>query len=187
MVKNKKFIVNGMSCSNCSNLINKTLCNTKGINSCDVSVLTKEMHVEYDDDVIDAKEICSIVNKLGYKANQSDNKNVNRGLIKLIISIILLIILAYIANIKMFNLPSFGIFDNFYFNSITQFVLTFTIIIINFRFYKSGFQGIIKLSPNMDTLIMLSSFSAFVYSIVIMIFNLFNIPFNDSLNHLYFE
>ena len=170
----KKFIVTGMSCSNCSDLIKKTLSKEDGVSSCDISVITKEMNIEYDEAKITSNDIQAIVKKLGYKATTSD-QSVNKSLIKLIISSILLIVLFLIANSRMFHFGIKILDDNYYVFSILQLILVIPILVLNFRFYKSGFMGIIKLSPNMDTLIMLSSFSAFVYSIVIMIFNLFNI------------
>ena len=187
MKKKQNFIVNGMSCSNCSQLIDNTLSNTNGVNSCDISVLTKKMTVEYDDEVISVKDIQNKVKSLGYKAIvNSNNDKFNPILVRLIVSISLLVILMYIANIMMLNLPAFDFLMNYYVNSFTQLGLLLIIIIINFHYYKSGFMGIIHKASNMDTLIMISSFSALCYGVVTIILNITG-NINPDFNNLYFE
>lgn len=187
MKKKQNFIVNGMSCSNCSALIDNTLSNTNGISSCDISVLTKKMTVEYDDEIISVKDIQNKVKALGYKANVNNSNNkINPALIKLFVSIFLLLILVWISNYQMFHLPLFGFMKDYYVNGFTQMGLLLTVIIINNHYYRSGFMGIIRKAPNMDTLIMLSSLSAFIYGLVILILNLTG-NVNNDLNNLYFE
>ena len=167
----KKFSVGGMTCSNCSQGIEKYISSLNGIKSVSVSLLLKEMTVDFDSSIISAEEIISAVERLGYTAdfynlNKIDKYSEAKKLKKrFFISLILLLPLMYFSMGVMFGLPGFDKKINF----IIQGVFAVSIIAINFKFYINGVKAVLHLSPNMDTLVSLGSFSAFVYSVVMTI------------------
>ncbi len=186
----RKFNVYGMSCAACSARVEKTVKNLDGIETCNVNLLTGSMTVKGN--VSDSK-IISAVNKAGYKAvaygvKSNDTKKVEsdiRGLVvRFIFSLLFTIILMYLSmGYAMWNfpLPNF-LSTNTTYIGIAQLILTFVVMCINNKFFVNGFKGVVKLSPNMDTLVALGSFAAFAYSLVILI-----VGGEHLIHNLYFE
>ncbi|PKM54117.1 MAG: heavy metal translocating P-type ATPase, partial [Firmicutes bacterium HGW-Firmicutes-3] len=77
-IKQVGFKVDGMSCSSCSNNIEKKLNALKGIVSANISIATEKGHVEYDDHIIDIKTILFAIDNLGYKAMLDEEKNTQK-------------------------------------------------------------------------------------------------------------
>ncbi len=174
----KQYNVTGMSCAACSARVEKAVSKLDGVTSCSVSLLTNSMGVEGDvssDAVIDAVE------KAGYGASvKNDSKKENRitsddslkdtetPAIKrrLIASLVFLVILMYFSmGYMMWNFPVPSFFEhNHIAMGILQLLLTVAVMVINQKFFISGFKGLINKSPNMDTLVALGSGTAFVYS-----------------------
>ena len=172
MITIKQFDVLGMSCAACSARIEKAVLAVDGVKSCSVNLLTNSMSVDgdaKDDDIVSA------VIKAGYDANLKGLKvnnekkkdfNFNNILKRLISSGILLIILMYLSMGPMlFNieLPAF-IEQNPLANALLQLLLSLSIMIINNKFFVSGFKSIMNRSPNMDALVSMGSGASFVYS-----------------------
>ena len=173
MIK-RKYDVGGMSCAACSSGIEKALLRLDGIISADVSLLEKTMTVVYDENALTDERIIATVEKLGYTAavfGVSGEKNGDAERLKkrFLISLALLLPLMYLSMGKMFGAPTFGNLSGagYYFDLALQAVLSAVIIAVNFTFYKSGVRAAVNLSPNMDTLVFIGSFTAFVYSAVI--------------------
>ena len=165
----KKFTVSGMSCSACSSGIERAVKNLDGVNTVSVSLLTKEMTVDFDEIKLSESRIEATVIKLGYgivKNNQisvdkySDAKRMKK---RFIISLIILIPLIYLCMGNMVNLPVPKATINFP----LQAVLSTVILILNRKFFINGTKAVLHGLPNMDTLVSLGSASAFVYSLVI--------------------
>ncbi len=179
----KKFSVEGMSCSACALSIEKKLNSEKGVNNCSVSLMGKSMNVDFDESVISSKNICALVNKLGYTAFDYGQKNIKDEAVKLkkrfFISLIFLIPLMYFSMGEMFNFPV----PNYKINLIPQCLLAMIIIAINFKFYINGVKAVFFGLANMDTLVSLGSASAFIYSFVTGIITI--IKGNHA--HLFFE
>lgn len=179
----KKFDVQGMTCSACSAHIEKDLNKTDGVNSCTVSLMTNTMVVDYDDIIIDADGIIAQVKKSGYGASISggiasgsvpkkqDNAyklGEKALLIRVIISFVFMILIMYVAMGHMIHLPLPSFFNgaaNAISFAFLQLLLTLPVIYVNRAYFISGFGKLIKLKPNMDSLIALGSSASLIYGI----------------------
>lgn len=174
----KQFNVIGMSCAACSARVEKAVNKVSGVTACSVNLLTNSMGV---DGTASSEEIISAVRAAGYDASEkvsgiqkssqasedtlSDHETPKLKR-RLIASLIFLVILMYISmGHMMWNwpLPPF-IADNHIAMGLIQLLLTIAIMVINQKFFISGFKSFIKGSPNMDTLVALGAGAAFVYS-----------------------
>lgn len=181
----ENFQIEGMSCSACSQAIEKRVSKIKGVIKVNVSLLDKSMCVIFDENLLSSQDICLAVNSIGYKAIVSngqkkvESRENNKLKKRFLISLIFLLPLMYFSMGEMFKLPVFSTKINI----ILQFVLALTIIGINFKFYIVGAKAVKNLSPNMDTLVSLGSFSAFMFSIVqaVLVFT------SNYSGHLFFE
>ena len=194
----KKFKITGMSCAACQAHVNKAV-NKLNVNECNVNLISNTMEVDYDETKLNENDIINAVIKEGYGASildenylETTSKTVDKKKRNLIISIILLIILMYFSMGSMINLPSFtqnaGLI-----NVIIQVILSSIIIGLNFHYYTSGFKKLIKLSPNMDSLVALGSSASYLYGIynfIRMIIALINKDLDNAHHYsmnLYFE
>ena len=183
MILDEKYLISGMSCAACSARIDKSVRQLKGVKEVNVNLLTNSMVISYDEKFLNSEKIISTVNKAGYGAElaSSDNKKspiskeeledkeTPKLIKRLVISSIILIPLFYLGMGFMLNWP-LGILSEYpYILAIIEFVLSLAIIIINHKFFVSGFKAVIHLSPNMDTLVALGSGVAFIYSTAMMI------------------
>jgi len=163
----KTYKVKGMSCVICKNNVETSLNKLEGVNSAIVNLLEDEVLVNFDDNRINELELVKAVKKAGYELVISKETIINKTKIILVISILLTIILMYI---------SMMIIDLNY----LQLFLSSVIILLNINIYISGFKSLFKLHPNMNSLVSLSSFISFIYSLLV----LFNVV---NGKHLYFE
>jgi Cu2+-exporting ATPase len=173
----KKFNVTGMSCAACSSRVEKAVLKVEGVQSCSVSLLTNSMGVEGS---ASEESIIAAVEKAGYGASvagaekkQSDetdqlkDKDTPVLMHRLIASVGFLVVLMYISMGHMmwgWPLPAFFA-DNHIAMGLAQLLLCVIIMVINQKFFISGFKGLIHRSPNMDTLVALGSGASFVYSV----------------------
>ena len=173
----KKFNVTGMSCAACSSRVEKAVSKVEGVQSCSVSLLTNSMGVEGS---ASEESIIAAVEKAGYGASvagaekkQSDetdqlkDKDTPVLMHRLIASVGFLVVLMYISMGHMmwgWPLPAFFA-DNHIAMGLAQLLLCVIIMVINQKFFISGFKGLIHRSPNMDTLVALGSGASFVYSV----------------------
>ena len=181
----KKFTVLGMTCSACSSGIERNLSKADGIFSVSVSLLAKEMEVEFDENVISEQMIIALVDKIGYKAYVYGTQKQDRWAqakklkYRFFVSLIFLLPLLYFSMGNMIGVPTFSLQINF----IITWVLATIIIAINFRFYINGVKALVRRMPNMDTLVSLGSSSAYIYSVIITIMLFLSTP----ATHTYFE
>ena len=170
----EQYNITGMSCAACSSRVEKAVSEVSGVTSCSVNLLTNSMNV---DGTALEKDIIAAVTKAGYGASkkgadkkESDDTFEDREtpLLKrrLFTSLIFLIILMYVSmGHMMWGWPMPPFFQHNPIGvGILQLLLTIAIMIINGKFFTSGFKALIKRSPNMDTLVALGSGAAFVYS-----------------------
>ena len=170
----KQFDVTGMSCAACSARVEKAVKEVPGVTECTVSLLTNSMSVNGS---ADEGTIIAAVERAGYGASaKGANKAAQEEELKdkstpqlkrrLIWSVGFLMILMYFSMGHMmwgWPLPKF--YDgNHVAMGLTQLLLTVIIMVINQRFFISGFKGFIHRAPNMDTLVSLGAAAAFVYS-----------------------
>lgn len=171
----KKFNVDGMSCSACEAKLTKGIKQLPGIKLVEVNLLNKSMYCEFENNQITEENIIEEVSKLGFSAsleNQTVKKsNSQQTSIKtrLIVSLTLLIILMYLTMGPMINLPLPSIFqgtENTLTFALTQFMLSLPIVYVNRKYYDIGFKNLIQRSPNMDTLVAVSSAAAIISGII---------------------
>lgn len=173
----KKFNVTGMSCAACSSRVEKAVSKVEGVQSCSVSLLTNSMGVEGS---ASEESIIAAVEKAGYGASvagaekkqsaetdQLKDKDTPVLMHRLIASVGFLAVLMYISMGHMmwgWPLPEFFA-DNHIAMGLAQLLLCVIIMVINQKFFISGFKGLIHRSPNMDTLVALGSGASFGYSV----------------------
>ena len=176
----EQYNVTGMSCAACSARVEKAVSGVKGVTSCSVSLLTNSMGVE---GTASAEEIIAAVQNAGYGASlkkgnraQSAQPSSDEKALKdretpalkkrLIASLGFWIVLMYASMGHMmwgWPLPTF--FDgNHVAMGLLQLLLTVIIMVINQKFFISGFRSLWHRAPNMDALVALGSAAAFVYS-----------------------
>ncbi|MDE6093021.1 MAG: heavy metal translocating P-type ATPase, partial [Ruminococcus sp.] len=174
----KQYSVTGMTCAACSARVEKAVSAVKGVTSCSVSLLTNSMGVEgtaSDSDIIKAVQDSGygIFLKGSEKSQATDNEDTLKDretpVLKkrLISSIGFLIVLMYMSmgySMWGFSLPSF-MDGNYIMLGIIQMLLAGIIMVINQKFFISGFKSLFRRSPNMDTLVALGSGTSFVYSL----------------------
>ncbi|WP_276861820.1 heavy metal translocating P-type ATPase [Anaerococcus tetradius] len=173
----KRFDVSGMTCAACQANVQKAV-EKLGVDSVNVNLISESMTVNYDPSKINKEDIIKAVVDIGYGARPKNDTNSENTSLKeveemstinrLKISFAFLIPLMYISMGEMINLPIPGIFKgltgavNYAF---VQFLLAIPVIFINRKFFISGFKGLIKKAPNMDTLVALGSSAACIFGI----------------------
>ncbi len=176
----EQYTVTGMSCAACSARVEKAVSKLEGVSACSVSLLTNSMGVEGS---VSSSAVIKAVKEAGYGASlkgknstQSSSHTEQEELLKdketpvlkrrLWYSIGFLVVLMYFSMGHMmwgFPVPSF-LENNHVAMGLIQLLLTITVMVINQKFFISGFRSLWHRAPNMDTLVALGSTAAFVYS-----------------------
>lgn len=195
----KKFNIEGMTCSACQAHVQKAVEKLDGLSYVNVNLLKNTMDVKYDESLTNDEIIKKAVENAGYKAylptenkdNKVNNKKDNKGK-NLIISAIFGFILFYIAMGPMLHIPVPNIFkENPLILAITEFLLTLPVIYLNRHYYINGYKRLFKLSPNMDSLIAIGSSASLIYGIYVIYQMAYNLGLNQDISHLahelYFE
>lgn len=186
-----KFSVTGMACAACSAHVEKAVAAIPGVKSVSVSLLTNSMSVEFASPA-SAESICAAVDKAGYGAAPEDldsglsaadaarkraserealdDHETPRLVKRLIASLILLVPLLYVSmGHLMWKWPLPAVFsENPAAIGLYELLLTLAIMMINQRFFTSGFKSFVHGAPNMDTLVALGSGASVVYSVVVL-------------------
>lgn len=175
----KQFNVTGMSCAACSARVEKAVSSIDGVTSCSVSLLTNSMGVEGS---ASEEAIIKAVTNAGYGASlkgsetKSSSTTSNEDMLadketpvlkkRLWASLGFLVVLMYFSmGNMMWGWPVPEFFEhNHIAMGLLQLILTVIIMVINQKFFISGFKGLLHKSPNMDTLVAMGSMAAFVYS-----------------------
>ncbi len=185
----KQYTVTGMSCAACSARVEKAVSKVDGVTSCSVSLLTNSMGVEgsaTDAQIVEAVEQAGYGASPKVTATESENDKANNSLEqlkaaqdalvdretpklrnRLISSLIFLVVLMYFSMGHMmwgWPLPEF-FNGNHVAMGLLQLLLTVAVMVINQKFFISGFKGLIHGAPNMDTLVALGSAASFGYSV----------------------
>lgn len=176
-----KYTVTGMSCAACSARVEKAVSAVEGVTSCTVNLLTNSMGVEGSASEVD---IIKAVSDAGYgasvltdaPASQRNKKNNGADLLedtetpkmkkRLIASVGFLVVLMYFSmghSMWGWPVPAFFV-HNPVVLGLLQLLLTTIVMVINQKFFISGWKGVLHKAPNMDTLVALGSGAAFVYS-----------------------
>ena len=200
----KQYNVTGMSCAACSARVEKAVARVEGVSSCSVSLLTNSMGVE---GTASPEKIIEAVEKAGYGASLKESggekkpaesrdaledKETPKLIKRLVASALFLLVLMYISmghTMWGFPLPA-ALEKNPVAIGLAELLLSAVILVINQRFFISGTKGILRGSPNMDTLVAMGSGAAFVYSTSVlfaMIFAADSHTAHEYLHELYFE
>ncbi|MBQ8490386.1 MAG: heavy metal translocating P-type ATPase [Pseudobutyrivibrio sp.] len=177
----EQYNVTGMSCAACQARVEKAVSAVPGVDSCAVSLLTNSMGVEGS---ADAAAIIKAVEDAGYGASVKASEDANSSSVpnydndlkdtetpkirnRLIASVIILLPLMYVTMGHMlWDWPLPGFLDgNHIAMGIYELILAATIMVINQRFFISGFKGLAHRAPNMDTLVAMGSAASFIYSV----------------------
>ncbi len=171
----RKYKVTGMSCAACSSRVERAVGALSGVRSCSVNLLTGVLSV---DGSVSDSEIISAVTGAGYgvaeekKKQESPLEDREKKYIvaRLIASLLLLLPLMYLS--MGYVMWSFPLPDALARNPVAvgllEMALAAAVMIINGKFFTSGFMGLVRRAPNMDTLVALGSFASFAYSTVML-------------------
>ena len=177
----KQYNVTGMSCAACSARVEKAVSGVPGVTACSVSLLTNSMGVE---GTASAEDVIRAVEKAGYGATEKGTER-NSGHApswadaealkdretpklkkRLLFSVPILLVLMYFSmGHMMWNWPAPKAFDNHVFLGLFELLLAVIVMVINGKFFTSGFSSLMHGAPNMDTLVALGSSASFGYSL----------------------
>lgn len=192
-----------MTCAACSGIIERRLSKKEGIEIIGVNLAAERAVVKYSEDIIGIDDILTSIEALGYQASVIEHTNITeeidstekerearyKGLKqRLFIAAVFALPLFLLAMGPMVGMPLPLFLDlninplNF---ALAQMILLIPVIISGWQFYSVGFRHLIKLAPNMDSLIFIGTSAAVVYSL----YSLYRITTGDlqAAHHLYFE
>ncbi|MEE0252084.1 MAG: heavy metal translocating P-type ATPase, partial [Acutalibacteraceae bacterium] len=180
----QKFQVTGMTCSACSATVERNVKKLEGVKEVTVNLLSNSMVVSYDEDKVNNQTIIDTVVKAGYQAALAQKNNqkktssipavspveqdIKNMKFRLIVSFIFLIPLMYISMGHMFGAPLPNFLtgnENALSFALTQFLLTLPVVYVNRKYFQAGFKNLVKLHPNMDSLIAIGSSAALIYGV----------------------
>ena len=185
--------IDGMTCSACSNGLEKYLNKQNGIYNASVNLVMANATIEYDEKILNVEKLEKFVKEAGFKSlgefkQIKFEKKTKTEKVKFIIFTILAIILMYISMGHMINLPTIPFLDP-HINS-TNYMISLLILTIGFMWYgfdilKNGYKNLIHKTPNMDTLVGIGVITSFLYSI----YNMYLVLAGDhsQVMNLYFE
>ena len=185
--------IDGMTCSACSNGLEKYLNKQNGIYNASVNLVMANATIEYDEKILNVEKLEKFVKEAGFKSlgefkQIKFEKKTKTEKVKFIIFTILAIILMYISMGHMINLPTISFLDP-HTNS-TNYMISLLILTIGFMWYgfdilKNGYKNLIHKTPNMDTLVGIGVITSFLYSI----YNMYLVLAGDhsQVMNLYFE
>lgn len=174
-----KYNILGMSCSACVTRVEKAVGSLEGVDEVTVSLLTNSMTVEGK---AEPAKVIRAVAEAGYEAAVADcefegeskgNKEthtltMSRRAVRLLISFAFLGVLFFL-EFNHYYLSDFGPVKSYFYRGILQCVVAIVIIILNRHYYSGGLKALFKGAPNMNTLVFIGSFTAFIYSLIMLI------------------
>ena len=191
----KKIIlaIDGMTCSACSNGLEKYLKKQNGIIDTSVNLVMANATIEYDDTIVNLKKIEQFIKEAGFKSlgefreDNLETKTKNEK-VKFIVFSFLAILLMYVSMGHMVGIPTLeqlSMHTNPIFYTITLFLLTLPFLAYGFDILKNGYKNLIHKTPNMDTLVAIGVISSMLYSMINM-YLIFK-GNHQQVEHLYFE
>ena len=185
--------IDGMTCSACSNGLEKYLNKQNGIKSATVNLVMANALIEYDENILNLETLEKFVEEAGFKSlgiyNENSEKKQNKNeKVKFIIFSVLAVALMYISMGHMIGLPNFSFLD-MHMNPLiyagTLLALTLAFVVYGFDIIKSGCKNLIHKAPNMDTLVAMGVITSILYSI----YGMYMIAkgHHEYVENLYFE
>lgn len=190
----KKIIlaIDGMTCSACSNGLEKYLNKQEGIKEASVNLVMANALVEYNENILNQEKIEKFVEEAGFKSlgifKEEGNKKRKKEKIEFLVFLVLAIFMLYISMGSMINLPSIKGLDmhkNAISYTTVMLIITICFIFYGFDIIKSGFKNLVHKTPNMDTLVTIGVTSSMVYSLYSMYMVI--IGRHHYVENLYFE
>lgn len=199
----KKYDISGMSCAACSARVESAVKKLDGVTSCSVNLLTNSMGVEGD---VSPEAILKAVENAGYGAKESggagenaraqedlnsslENKEIAVLTKRLVTSLGFLAVLMYVSMGHMvftFPLPPF-LRGNHLAQGLLQLLLAASVMIINQKFFISGFKSLFHRAPNMDSLVALGSGASFIWSVIVLFLMTGDSSALSDMSDFYFE
>lgn len=188
-----RFYIQGMTCVACSGGIEKSIARKNGIESIRVNLIGGVAFVEFDENLISLEDIFSFIKKLGYEPSLEKKQNLDAltllkqgrlneldsvllpKKLRLIIAIVCSVVVVFLSMGEMID-SRLAISNNL--NFFIQLGLTLIVMHMGRSFYFKGFKSLFGFSPNMDSLIAISTSAAFFYSLYLK---------SQNLDHFYFE
>jgi len=193
MKKKLTLIVTGMHCVSCAKTIETKLKKKEGIYDANVNFVLEKAFIEYDQKKVNLEKIKKIIRGLGYDTIEKMPPSKEMGLKekeikdlkrRFFISLIFSIPLLYFSMGEMVGLPIPDIIQKN--QALVQFLLVTPVIITAFKLYVSGLRSLLKLVPNMDSLIFIGTSAAYIYSLIISV-NVWLGVGNYMVGDLYYE
>ena len=185
--------IDGMTCSACSNGLEKYLNKQNGIKSATVNLVMANALIEYDENILNLEKIERFVEEAGFRSlgiyNENNEKKQNKNeKVKFIIFSVLAVALMYISMGHMIGLPNFSFLDMHMHPLIyagTLLALTIAFVVYGFDIIKSGCKNLIHKAPNMDTLVAMGVITSILYSL----YGMYMIAkgHHEYVENLYFE
>ncbi len=188
--------ISGMHCASCAVNIENSLKKEKGIKFVNVNFASEKANLEFESSKINISKIQKIIEKMGYKAEEESFEKQIKGNHKditsqetdqlkkrFIVSFVFGLPLIYIAMGGMLGLPIPQFFKEW--DILIQFILATIVILVCFNLWVSGFKNLIRLKPNMDSLIFIGTATAYFYSLAASIS--FLLGAQELPPHLYYE
>jgi P-type Cu+ transporter len=181
-MKKTQIQITGMHCASCSTLINKTLNKTKGVLKANVNLTTEKATIEFNDKKVDMNKLITIIKNKGYDAKEAidtnyekESKKQEEEIKKIKHSFLISLVFA----IPVFILGMFFMKNPIPFQNIIMWILATPIqFVVAFPMYKSAFTALKGKSANMDTLIVMGTSAAYLYSVYVIL---------SGKGHVYFE
>ena len=165
--------IDGMTCSACSNGLEKYLNKQNGIKQATVNLVMNTASIEYDDKILELSDLDKFVEKAGFKSlgvntfEKEQRKTTNEKYKLIAISIISIFIL-YVSMLQMIGLPAIphlNMIDYPVNYSVFLLILTTTVLILGWKILKNGIKNLMHKTPNMDTLVTIGVTSSYLYSL----------------------
>lgn len=165
--------IEGMTCSACSNGLEKFLNKQKGVEQASVNLVMNTAAIEYDEKKLSLKDLDKFVSKAGFKSLgiknfEKEERKKSRGKYRLICMTIISILILYISMSHMIGLPSIPFLNmstqplNY---ALSLLILSLVVLILGKKILKNGIKNLIHRTPNMDTLVTIGVFASFIYSL----------------------
>lgn len=166
-------LIEGMTCSACSNGLEKYLNKQDGVEKAVVNLVMANATIEYDNKKLNISDLEKFIAKAGFKSlgefkELKFEKKSKKEKIKFIIFTILAIFLMYVSMGHMINLPVIPLLDPHYNSTnymITLLIITIAFLIYGFDILRNGYKNLIHKTPNMDTLVGVGVITSFLYSL----------------------
>ena len=171
----KKIIlsIDGMTCSACSNGLEKYLNKQNGVINSSVNLVMANTTIEYDEKILNQEKLEELVKQAGFKSlgefkEIKFEEKSKKEKIKFIVFTVLAIVLMYISMGHMINMPTISFLDPH--ANATNYMMSLVVLTICFMFYgfdilKNGYKNLIHKTPNMDTLVGIGVVTSFIYSV----------------------